>query len=124
MSAVNPRKHQTHPNTNRPFGGRSVIVCGDLFQLPPIGRDDEPHLAVYNSMAWKTFELFELEGNPRITGANGRGAGDADNASLAEALAAMRVDQCTSAHQRLLRRAETPAPLPDLDAAYLEDVAR
>jgi len=35
-----------------PFGGLQIILCGDLFQLPPVSRDNTARL-VYQSNAWR-----------------------------------------------------------------------
>jgi hypothetical protein len=40
-----------------PFGGIQVILCGDLFQLPPISRGDAPADFVVHANAWKTIGL-------------------------------------------------------------------
>lgn len=45
---------KTMKNSNKPFGGIQVILCGDFFQLPPIARFGEPEAQfVYSSDAWK-----------------------------------------------------------------------
>ena len=30
-----------HRNSSEPFGGIHVLACGDLFQLPPVVKDNE-----------------------------------------------------------------------------------
>ena len=40
-----------------PFGGIQVILCGDLFQLPPISRDESRPSLVTQSNAWATMGL-------------------------------------------------------------------
>jgi len=35
-----------------PFGGLQVILVGDLFQLPPVNRNNEPEDFVHTSAAW------------------------------------------------------------------------
>jgi ATP-dependent exoDNAse (exonuclease V) alpha subunit len=37
-----------------PFGGIQVILCGDLFQLPPVTKKGEPVSMVIDSKVWKT----------------------------------------------------------------------
>ncbi len=41
----------------RPFGGMQVILCGDLFQLPPVTRGDEVAHFVHRSLAWSTMDI-------------------------------------------------------------------
>lgn len=42
--------------SDKPFGGMQVILCGDLFQLPPVARDGQPQFVI-DSEAWKTMSL-------------------------------------------------------------------
>lgn len=60
-------------NTDKPFGGMQVILCGDFFQLPPIARFGEPAaLFAYESEIWKTanFKICYLEEQHRQTDQN------------------------------------------------------
>jgi ATP-dependent DNA helicase PIF1 len=41
---------------NRPFGGMQVILCGDFFQLPPIGLGGKVHFC-FESDTWR--QLFQ-----------------------------------------------------------------
>jgi ATP-dependent DNA helicase PIF1 len=48
-----------HKN-NKPFGGIQVIFCGDFYQLPPVGNDDEPETKqfCFESPQWdNTFDV-------------------------------------------------------------------
>ena len=41
-----------------PFGGMQVVLCGDLFQLPPVARANElPPELIYKSPAWGKLNL-------------------------------------------------------------------
>ena len=40
-------------NSEAAFGGIQVILCGDLFQLPPISRNEASSGLVIDSLAWK-----------------------------------------------------------------------
>jgi ATP-dependent DNA helicase PIF1 len=43
--------------TDEPFGGLQVILCGDFFQLPPVTRSDQkPGSFVVNSNVWQEFD--------------------------------------------------------------------
>jgi ATP-dependent DNA helicase PIF1 len=60
-------------NTDEPFGGMQVILCGDFFQLPPISRSGESNaLFAYESEIWKTanFKICYLEEQHRQTDQN------------------------------------------------------
>ena len=49
-----------------PFGGIQLVFCGDFFQLPPIGNDDEPESKqfCFESKLWnETFENSKGEQN-------------------------------------------------------------
>ena len=62
-------------NKDIPFGGKQIIVFGDLFQLPPIAsKKEEDHLKIkyegihfFNSDAYKegNFRIIELDSNHR-----------------------------------------------------------
>ncbi len=41
----------------KPFGGLQVVLCGDLFQLPPVTRDRSPPDFVHKSNAWRDMNL-------------------------------------------------------------------
>lgn len=43
-------------DANKPFGGLQVVLCGDLFQLPPITRKG-PADFVFQSKAWNNMKL-------------------------------------------------------------------
>jgi hypothetical protein len=43
-------------NHQQPFGGIQVILCGDLFQLPPVSKDNSAQLVVESSI-WKAMNI-------------------------------------------------------------------
>lgn len=42
---------------DKPFGGLQVVLCGDLFQLPPVTKDRKPPDFVHKSEAWRNMNL-------------------------------------------------------------------
>lgn len=44
-------------DAERPFGGLQVVLCGDLFQLPPISRGSDAVDWVFMSQAWQNMDL-------------------------------------------------------------------
>eukprot|EP00971_Amphidinium_carterae_P166904 3307661-Amphidinium_carterae.2 len=76
----------------KPFGGLSLIMMGDFYQLPPVnGRP------VFKSpFLWRLFSLVELTGNVRA-------ASDPEFAAL---LARLRIGEHTPADVELLQRRE------------------
>ena len=57
-------------NSDAPFGGLQIILCGDFFQLPPVARFGEPAAKfAYESSIWKeaNFKICYLEEQHRQT---------------------------------------------------------
>lgn len=50
------RLAQEFRQDTRPFGGMQVILCGDLFQLPPVSRDGQRQFVV-DSNVWQELDL-------------------------------------------------------------------
>jgi ATP-dependent exoDNAse (exonuclease V) alpha subunit len=44
-------------NSDLPFGNMQVILCGDLFQLPPVTKKDSNAQFIYKSRAWQESDL-------------------------------------------------------------------
>lgn len=45
------------PSGTPPFGGLQVILCGDLFQLPPVMKDNQAIDYIFRSLAWNDLQL-------------------------------------------------------------------
>lgn len=45
------------PSGTPPFGGLQVILCGDLFQLPPVTKDKRPIDFIFHAGAWNDLHL-------------------------------------------------------------------
>ncbi len=97
---------------NAPFGGLQVVLVGDLFQLPPVNRGNEPDDFMHMSAAW-------AELNPSICylSEQHRQAGD----RLLDVLEAMRRGQVEDWHmdtlqERLGKQPEAGAPVTRLYA--------
>jgi len=54
-------------NNMLPFGGLQLILCGDFFQLPPVGLGKHTHFC-FESNGWK--ELFGTNAHPSINEIN------------------------------------------------------
>ncbi len=81
--------------SDAPFGGMQIVVCGDFFQLPPIDAGDA---FAYESEAWQEleFKVCYLEEQHRHT----------DN-NLHELLNAFRASALTDRHHELLDACHT-----------------
>ncbi|QWO71653.1 helicase 2 [Orgyia pseudotsugata single capsid nuclopolyhedrovirus] len=51
-------------NDEKPFGGVNLVVFGDLYQLPPVDKNDTMK-PVYEAKVWPQFTLYELTENMR-----------------------------------------------------------
>ena len=62
------RSLQLHRKSNKPFGGVSVLVCGDLFQLPPVMNpyDERIILDLYESQFFFDAACFYETKNPKV----------------------------------------------------------
>ena len=43
----------------RPFGGKKIILCGDLWQLPPVLEEHDPNFLNYFNMLYKSPYFFD-----------------------------------------------------------------
>lgn len=77
-----------------PFGGLQIILVGDLFQLPPVSRSNEPADFIYGSSAWQ-----ELAPAVCYLSEQHRQSADA----LLDVLEAIRKDEIEDWHVEALR---------------------
>ena len=97
-------------NFEKPFGGMQIILCGDLFQLPPITKGDAPADFVVNSNAWKNsgFAMCYLTEQHRQ-----------DDTDFLDILNAIRANNVTSEHRELLE-----TRLREFDADDFQNVTK
>ena len=57
---------QVHRNSSKPFGGIHVLACGDLFQLPPVVKENEETAIFerYQSVYFFSADNFQAIDNP------------------------------------------------------------
>lgn len=57
-----------HRNSNEPFGGIHVLACGDLFQLPPVVKENEINIIdeKYESVYFFSANSFQEIDSPRF----------------------------------------------------------
>ncbi|KAL7292091.1 hypothetical protein TKK_0014365 [Trichogramma kaykai] len=48
-------------NSEKPFGGIQLILCGDFFQLPPVSKRDEQSKFCFQSKAWASCIQMNFE---------------------------------------------------------------
>lgn len=80
--------------SERPFGGLQIILVGDLFQLPPVNRDNSAPDFVHLSAAWQ-------ELSPRICYLNEQHRQQSDG--LLDLLEAMRRGEFETYHDDLIQ---------------------
>ncbi len=57
---------QRSTHTNEPFGGKQVILFGDLYQLPPVEESSSGGLAPYFNARYKSPYFFEAQALSRL----------------------------------------------------------
>lgn len=92
--------------TDKPFGGLTVVLVGDFFQLPPISRALARETAfAYASPVWRDLNLLTCY----LTGQYRQ-----DDTDFLEILSAIRRGEVEEMHhERLLSRRSSEAALPD-----------
>ena len=89
--------------SDAPFGGLQMVLVGDMFQLPPISRDQVEVDFCFNSSAWRN-----LDPRPCYLTEQYRHVGD----ELQEILEAMRSGDFRPEHSQLLN-ARLSVPVPE-----------
>ncbi|NNM83795.1 AAA family ATPase [Candidatus Parcubacteria bacterium] len=88
---------------DKPFGGLTVVLVGDFFQLPPIARNRDAAFA-YTSPVWKDLHLFTCYLTEQYR---------QDDGEFLDILSAIRSGEVEEAHHELLlTRRTTPEELP------------
>ncbi len=99
--------------SERPFGGIQVILVGDLFQLPPINRDNSSPDFVHSSASWQ-------ELNPSICYLSEQHRQQSDG--LLELLEAMRSGELETYHEELLQGRIGQKPTQTVTRLYAHNV--
>ena len=104
-------------NSDQPFGGLQVIVCGDFLQLPPVKSE----LMAFETDAWQSFKVYNLEKIYR----------QADDAKFAKMLQLIRVGKSNEAILKTLRSSNIDQKListagiePTILTTHVKDVDR
>lgn len=63
LDGIDSRLRQSSQDSQLPFGGVNVIVFGDLYQLPPVNKNNAQ--PVFTADLWNLFYLYELKENMR-----------------------------------------------------------
>jgi len=88
---------------DRPFGGLTVILVGDFFQLPPVSRNKEVAFA-YTSPVWRDLNLITCYLTEQYR---------QDDTEFLSVLSAIRAGLVEEMHyEELMRRHTEPAALP------------
>lgn len=98
-------------HSEKPFGGLQIILCGDLFQLPPINRGRGQADFIHTSSSWNELNL-------KICYLSEQYRQDLDTGML-ELLRSIRTQELdTELQQRLHERLEEENNDPDLTRLY------
>jgi len=89
--------------SDKPFGGLTVILVGDFFQLPPVSRNKEVKFA-YRSLVWRELNPISCYLTEQYR---------QDDSSFLDVLSAIRGGEVEEMHyEELMRRHTAPAELP------------
>ncbi len=102
---------------DKPFGGLQIVLSGDFFQLPPVGKDNEEIKFVVSSTAWEDLK-------PTVCYLNEQYRQAKDN-DLSEILNALRSSRLQPEHIEKLRsrQLENPGGLTELHC-HNQDIDR
>lgn len=98
-------------NSDKPFGGLQVVLCGDLFQLPPVTRYGQEIDFAHQAAAWQELDL-------KVCYLSEQHRQDEDQAML-DILRQIRLGEPDEGTEELLReRTEEVTDDPDLTRLY------
>lgn len=95
-----------------PFGGLQVVLVGDFFQLPPVGREGKKPPYCFHSKAWKELDLKVCYLHQQFR---------QQDKELPEVLEAIRNNSITTLHHKALQ-ARNKKPIEGIPSLFTHNV--